>query len=302
MAARAAVASFAAAVKAAQVALAGTQQEALVGSRTVLDVLISQQQLFTTQSQLVGAQHDAAVAEFNLAAAIGRLVAPEPAAGAALRHGPALPRGEKQVAELRQRPQGIAALLFLGPHGSNFVIWARPRRALVMSMFDGKFEPSMEEIPGSIRRILAEDERGARPLLPRARTASDVLALTEAIGDDGTVRHLAPKARRLGTAPPPLPDGRVEPVPPRPEAPAPASASSPVLAADAVAASFAPLAEAPREAPAAAEADTGRALDDIVRETLRPLLQGWLDEHLPALVERLVQEEIARMIGDAGDR
>ena len=77
MSARAAVASFGAAVKAAQIALEGTQQEALVGSRTVLDVLISEQQLFTTQSQLVGAQHDAAVAEFNVAAAIGRLVAPE---------------------------------------------------------------------------------------------------------------------------------------------------------------------------------------------------------------------------------
>jgi outer membrane protein TolC len=49
----------------------------LVGSRTVLDVLISQQQLFTTQSQLVTAQHDAALAEFNLAAATGRLIAPE---------------------------------------------------------------------------------------------------------------------------------------------------------------------------------------------------------------------------------
>ena len=76
MAGRAAVASFATAVKAAQIALAGTQQEALVGSRTVLDVLISEQQLFTTQTQLVGAQHDSAVAEFNLAAAIGRLIAP----------------------------------------------------------------------------------------------------------------------------------------------------------------------------------------------------------------------------------
>ena len=64
-AARAAIASFAAAVRAAQIALEGTQQEALVGSRTVLDVLISEQQLFTTQSQLVTAQHDAAVAEFN---------------------------------------------------------------------------------------------------------------------------------------------------------------------------------------------------------------------------------------------
>jgi outer membrane protein len=77
MSARASVASFGAAVKAAQIALEGTQQEALVGSRTVLDVLISEQQLFTTESQLVGAQHDSALAEFNVAAAIGRLIAPE---------------------------------------------------------------------------------------------------------------------------------------------------------------------------------------------------------------------------------
>jgi TolC family type I secretion outer membrane protein len=76
-AARAAIASFSAAVRAAQIALEGTQQEALVGSRTVLDVLIAEQQLFTTQSQLVTAQHDAALAEFSLAAATGRLIAPE---------------------------------------------------------------------------------------------------------------------------------------------------------------------------------------------------------------------------------
>ena len=74
---RAAIVSFGAAVRAAQIALEGVQQEALVGSRTVLDVLISEQQLFTTQSQLTTAQHDAAVAEYNLAAAIGRLIAPE---------------------------------------------------------------------------------------------------------------------------------------------------------------------------------------------------------------------------------
>ena len=74
---RAAIASFGTAVRAAQIALEGTQQEALVGSRTVLDVLIAEQQLFTTQSQLVGAQHDAALQEFILAAATGRLIAPE---------------------------------------------------------------------------------------------------------------------------------------------------------------------------------------------------------------------------------
>jgi outer membrane protein len=74
---RASISSFAAAVRAAQIALEGTQQEALVGTRTVLDVLIQNQTLLTTQSQLVTAQHDAALAEFNLAASVGRLIAPE---------------------------------------------------------------------------------------------------------------------------------------------------------------------------------------------------------------------------------
>jgi len=76
-AARASISSFASAVRAAQIALEGTQQEALVGTRTVLDVLVQNQTLLQTQSQLVTAEHDAALAEFNVAAAIGRLIAPE---------------------------------------------------------------------------------------------------------------------------------------------------------------------------------------------------------------------------------
>jgi TolC family type I secretion outer membrane protein len=74
---RASISSFAAAVRAAQIALTGVQQQALVGTSTTLDVLIQNQQLLTTQSQLVTAQHDAALAEFNLAASVGRLIAPE---------------------------------------------------------------------------------------------------------------------------------------------------------------------------------------------------------------------------------
>ncbi|HTV44627.1 MAG TPA: TolC family outer membrane protein [Stellaceae bacterium] len=76
-AARASIASFSAAVRAAQIALVGIQQEALVGTATTLDVLVQNQQLLTTQEQLIVAEHDAALAEFNLAASIGRLVAPE---------------------------------------------------------------------------------------------------------------------------------------------------------------------------------------------------------------------------------
>jgi uncharacterized protein len=38
------------------------------------------------------------------------------------------------------------------------------------------------------------------------------------------------------------------------------------------------------------------SLEDLVRETLRPMLKSWLDENLPGVVERLVQVEIERVI------
>ncbi len=38
-----------------------------------------------------------------------------------------------------------------------------------------------------------------------------------------------------------------------------------------------------------------RTLDDLVRDMLRPMLKAWLDENLPALVERLVSAEIERV-------
>jgi cell pole-organizing protein PopZ len=39
-----------------------------------------------------------------------------------------------------------------------------------------------------------------------------------------------------------------------------------------------------------------RTVEEVVRELLKPLLKEWLDEHLPTVVERLVQQEIDRMI------
>ena len=38
-------------------------------------------------------------------------------------------------------------------------------------------------------------------------------------------------------------------------------------------------------------------IEDVVREAIRPLLKLWLDNHLPPLVERLVQAEIERVVG-----
>jgi uncharacterized protein len=36
-------------------------------------------------------------------------------------------------------------------------------------------------------------------------------------------------------------------------------------------------------------------LEDVVRETLRPMLKSWLDENLPRVAERMVQAEIERV-------
>ena len=72
---RAQVESLIASVKANEVAYEGVQQEALVGARTVLDVLTAEQTLFTSRVGLVQAQHNEAVAEFSVAADIGRLTA-----------------------------------------------------------------------------------------------------------------------------------------------------------------------------------------------------------------------------------
>lgn len=74
-AARAANVSFKAQIDAAAVALDGIRREASVGSRTVLDVLTSEQTLLTAQVNLVKSQRDEIVASYQLKEAIGGLTA-----------------------------------------------------------------------------------------------------------------------------------------------------------------------------------------------------------------------------------
>lgn len=73
--ARASIKSREAAERAARIALEGVQQEAAVGSRTVLDVLDAEQELLDAQVSLVRDQRDATVASYDLLSAIGRLTA-----------------------------------------------------------------------------------------------------------------------------------------------------------------------------------------------------------------------------------
>ncbi len=210
----------------------------------------------------------------------------------------------------------------------------------------------MDEILATIRRIIAEDEQPGGPSTASGSTASgatasgaaasgatasggaakdtaeaadDIVELTEAINEDGSVRHLAPigGTSRIAALREPAPvAARVEPVsepePSRPDTPhpppAPGQTGTPgqsttiderlgsAVASSAAAAALARLASAPREPRPERELPLGsadRTLEDIVRDLLRPVLQTWLDEHLPDIVERLVHAEIAR-VGKSG--
>jgi uncharacterized protein len=178
-------------------------------------------------------------------------------------------------------------------------------------------EPSMEEIIASISRIIAEDKRPVDPIPAAQAPKTGVLELTEAIAADGSVRRLGPAAASSAGAEagkdraPASAAARIEPEPPRADAAADAKPDRPrerILSAatsGAAATAFARLGAVPRERRAEGDLLIGageRTLEDIVRDTLRPLLQAWLDEHLPGIVERLVREEIARVVGEAGLR
>jgi cell pole-organizing protein PopZ len=136
-------------------------------------------------------------------------------------------------------------------------------------MGDIQQDPSMEEILASIKRVIREDGRATAQA---ARTA-------------------------------PRRGGRPEPVPAAPpeedvlELDDPVEAEDGLISDNVAAASRQSLAAlaAMRAAPPA-PADGG-ALENVVRDMLRPILKDWLDEHLPQIVEELVTREIARITG-----
>lgn len=74
-AARAQVESVRAQIRAAEIALDGVQREAIVGSRTTLDVLNAEQELLNARVSLVRALADVITASHQLAASVGRLTA-----------------------------------------------------------------------------------------------------------------------------------------------------------------------------------------------------------------------------------
>jgi cell pole-organizing protein PopZ len=182
-------------------------------------------------------------------------------------------------------------------------------------------EPSMEEIIASISRIITEDNKPAEASRPVPLEKSDILELTDVVNEDGSISRLKPAAGapgRIVTGS----EGEVKPattqttsaVGPEPPQAQGGTQTKPEQGRErflssatsgAAAAAFAQLGALPRERRKQGELALGgvdRTLEDVVRELLAPLLQTWLDQHLPGIVERLVREEIARVIGEAGLR
>ncbi len=172
----------------------------------------------------------------------------------------------------------------------------------------------MEEILASIRRIISEDggeardgkaSKDAAPRTvelapapealgePAPRGDDDVLELTDVVDEHGNVVALEDAVERVPMAP-----GSAAP---KKEAPAPQPRKPLVspFAETAVSQAFQQVDRGvtPSRADQAAQRVTedGRTIEDHVVGMLRPMLQEWLDTHLPHIVQRLVQREIDRI-------
>ena len=178
-------------------------------------------------------------------------------------------------------------------------------------------EPPMEEILASIRRIISEDdappaadadaeaeaepaaeapvqaaapepepEPAPEPVAAPAPVAAPVTAaepeeeeleLTDKVETLGDLDVFSPAAAEAEPAPPPV---------------APAAPSETLVSASAVSAA----ASAFGQLSAAIQMPKGdHTLEDVVRELLRPMLQQWLDAHLPAIVQQAVETEVDRI-------
>jgi uncharacterized protein len=187
----------------------------------------------------------------------------------------------------------------------------------------GDNEPSMEEILASIRRIISEDSDPRRSQSSGTREG-EVLDLTEMLTADGSVVSLA--SRRSGAAA----QGEAQTGAAEPAAPAAAirdvgregGSSAQVhvsqqehelvmseaearativsdTAIDASTVSLGRLARAVRREAALRALSGGedeRRVEDLARESMTPMLKDWLDRNLPQMVERLVREEIEKMV------
>ena len=153
-------------------------------------------------------------------------------------------------------------------------------------------EPSVEEILESIKKVIARDNRAGAaeerrereerglPEQPQAAAPSeDVLDLT-GMGEYVEADEAADDAAHLAES---LPSD------------AALVGSETVSSISESLAALALMAQPPAAPQIVRSGET--SLEGMVRDLLRPELAAWLDKNLPALVEKLVAAEIARIVG-----
>ena len=127
----------------------------------------------------------------------------------------------------------------------------------------------------------------------------DILDLTdmeasdpEPLFEEQAYKEPEPEAIAPPVSPSPTPPPAATPAP----TPAPANLVSPPQAGEA-SGSFERLTEKLNEDYSELPIGNGAVtLEGLTRELVRPMLKEWLDQHLPMTVERLVREEIERLV------
>jgi cell pole-organizing protein PopZ len=155
-------------------------------------------------------------------------------------------------------------------------------------------EPSVEDILESIKKVIARDNRAGaiearrrRALVSEdAEAAPAPLLRRHAVRNSEEVLELADLD--LAAEAPAMPlEAEAEESP---------LIAGPVLGAmQENLAALAMLAEPPARPQIVRSGET--SLEGLTRELLRPMLAEWLEANLPAMVEQLVQAEIARIVG-----
>jgi cell pole-organizing protein PopZ len=206
-----------------------------------------------------------------------------------------------------------------------------------MSDPESQGEPSMEEILASIRRIISdeEEEGGAGgDGVTAASDDADPIELTQELKEDGSVVDLSAaepnQEEDRGEADPSLEtasekmaddkkaqgqsgksgedielvesDEVEEAKAPAPEEEADDEGLLSDSAASAAMASMSEVMAAAKTTTAPPSIGDGRTLEDLAREMIAPELKTWLDQNLAPLVERVVREEIKKMVRRVEDR
>jgi cell pole-organizing protein PopZ len=160
-------------------------------------------------------------------------------------------------------------------------------------------EPTMEEILASIRRIISEDDTPAAEAAPAPEPEPVVAAALQPEPEPEPEPEPAEDVLELTqrVEPPPAIVDDIEAYEPARPAPAPAMLASASEEETLVSlpTSFAAASAFGQLSAAIAMPASGRTLEDLVRELLRPLLKEWLDQHLSGIVEAKVAEEVERI-------